>query len=366
METMFPASPPLVVGDVLAFEFYLGRPGYFSRPSYSPFHIGPDGVRTDALIFNGRTEHSTVPSLVASVALAGQQARLPGDVSNVVRGTGMQLVVSKTLFDRDLARQAASQVGTEFDGVEIDSMSVTSVDAGIELNMNASKTGVTVRIEGTIVGVFSEELAGTEELPGFEARLNMHPVLSVDIDTVWWVKLINVLTFTPFLGTLLNDIFIWKPLGEARQEATVTVDRTLATQFNEALAPIASALNGALELENIESRTYVSGIWFFDGNFTVAAAAFAGVHPETITAVSHDMAFVGDNLKQVISVSTISLSEGHVLKPWQAGELAKLGILDIPNHHGVENSLARGGYYLRSDPNDTITDNLVPNTLDDG
>jgi hypothetical protein len=35
------------------------------------------------------------------------------------------------------------------------------------------------------------------------------------------------------------------------------------------------------------------------------------------------------------------------------------GILEIPHHHVVRNERALEGVYLRSDPNDTTSDNLI-------
>ena len=359
VEMQFPNSEGITssILSSLSFDFYLGRPGFITRPNYTPYPVGRAKFEKR---FNGTADLSTVPALVASVALNGQQARLPGDTSNVVHGSGMQLIVSKTLFDMQLAQQAASQIGTEIsDGVDIDSLSLMSGDAGIDIDMRGSKTGVTVKIKGTIMGQFYGGTGGS---------LVMVPAVDVDVDTDWWVDLLSAIAIAvPVVGWILGDIFIWDPLEDAREEAPITANESLSKQFNEALVPVATAVTESLEIEDLESRAYLSDVWFFNGHFTVAAAAFAGVHFETITAVSHDVAYVGshkDHLKPVPSVREISLSQGHVLKPWQAGELAKLGIVVIPLHHGVENHLARGDYYLRSNPNDTVADNLVPNISD--
>jgi hypothetical protein len=48
-----------------------------------------------------------------------------------------------------------------------------------------------------------------------------------------------------------------------------------------------------------------------------------------------------------------------VVAPLQAAALVRDGIVDIPNHHVVRNPRARESIYLRSDPNETSSDNLI-------
>jgi len=166
---------------------------------------------------------------------------------------------------------------------------------------------------------------------GTGGSLSMVPAVDVDVDTDWWVDLLSVFAVAiPIVGWILGDIFIWDPLEEARADAPITANASLSRQFNDALRPVTEAVTNSLDIQDLESRAYLSDVWFFDGHFAVAAAAFAGIHRETIAAVSHDIAYVGtdrDRLKPVPSVHEITLSQGQVLKPWQAGELAKLGIL---------------------------------------
>jgi hypothetical protein len=52
-----------------------------------------------------------------------------------------------------------------------------------------------------------------------------------------------------------------------------------------------------------------------------------------------------------------------VVRPWQAAALVRDGIVDIPDHHVVRNLRAREGIFLRSDPNETPSDNLIRRRL---
>jgi len=108
VEMQFPEAEEITpeILAALSFDFYLGQPGFITRPRYRPYPIGRGRFVKQ---FVGTSNLSTVPALVASIALNGEEARLPGAVSNVVRGSGMQLIVSKTLFDVELASQAESQ-----------------------------------------------------------------------------------------------------------------------------------------------------------------------------------------------------------------------------------------------------------------
>ena len=59
------------------------------------------------------------------------------------------------------------------------------------------------------------------------------------------------------------------------------------------------------------------------------------------------------------SVDEITLGTGQSVAPWQAAQLVHDGLIALPGHHAVENPQARGGWYLRSNPNDTLADNLI-------
>ena len=58
-------------------------------------------------------------------------------------------------------------------------------------------------------------------------------------------------------------------------------------------------------------------------------------------------------------VSTTTLVPPIAGTLWQAAQLVDKRLLVIPGHHVVHNALAREGVYLRSDPDETTSDNLL-------
>ena len=336
----------------VSWSFYLGRPGTISRPHY---RTPATGYKQFSLKFEGVTEKVTVPALIASVALPGQEAELPDRVSTVPHATGIQLITSKALMDANLAQKAKARIGTKIaDDVEIKSLSLTSTDAGIAIDLHGEKHSGSLDIQGTIAAQFYGEIGGT---------LVMVPAIQVDVEMAPWVEALSFLCAAlPLVGWVIGDILIWEPFEDVQESAPIDSGETLARDFNETLRPIAEQVATSFQIEGVESRAYLADVWFFDGNFAVSAAAFAGLWHAQILETTYDVAHVGrqGHLKPVTSVADLLLDSGQRLKPWHAGELAKLGILKIPHHHGVKNHLARGGFYLRSNPNATTTDNLIP------
>ena len=63
--------------------------------------------------------------------------------------------------------------------------------------------------------------------------------------------------------------------------------------------------------------------------------------------------------RPVPSVADITFTSGHTLMPWQAAEVVRDGLIELPGYHAVHQPQARGEWYLRSNPNDRTDDNLV-------
>jgi hypothetical protein len=337
--------------EQVSVDFYLGRPGTITRPLYRTPAIG---YKRFGLELESVAEKATVPALIASVALAKQEAALPGKLSTVPYATGMQLIVSKTIMDAKLAQQAEAQIGTKLqDDVVTKSLSLIAGNAGIDIQLHGEGSKAEVDISGTIAARFSGGIGGS---------LHMVPAIQVSVEMSWWVEALSLICIAmPLLGWVVGDIFIWEPFEDKEESAPITSNERLSRQFNDALRPVAERLTRSLRIAPMASRAYLADVWFFAGNFAVSAAAFAGRWPARIDEITYDVAHVGrqGHLKPVPSVAELLLDGGQRLKPWHAGELAKLGILEIPHHHGVENHLARGGFYLRSNPNNTTADNLI-------
>lgn len=341
--------------DLSAFStaFYLGRPAPIPRPVWAVRREG-DGYQP---VLDLDVSYATTPALVASVALAGADP-VPPDAPSVVRpGTGLGLVTAAAVFDARFARESSAVVGTELEGLTIDRLEVRSTDYGFDVDGEGHKTGAEVDFAGSLVAQYRGGVGG---------ELAMRSTVETDVDTAWWVDLLSVVAaVVPVIGWILGDIFIWGP----EQEAPGKVEAALLEKFSEPLADTARQVADRFAIDIIPTNAFLADVWFFDANMAVAAAAFAGTRQAEVRAVSHDVAYLSprpepgrprtNRRRPVTSVEEITLTSGHTLKPWQAGQLVAERLLRIPGHHAVRNPRATHGIYLRSDPDDTSSNNLL-------
>jgi len=332
----------------------LGQPAELPRPVY-------DVAPGDEVVLEFETTSMTVPALVATVAHSASSPLMPGGASIVRGGSGLQLMTAKAMFDARLDTQSAATVGTEIEGLTVDKLELEAVDGGITVDGSGHKTGADVTFVGTMVARY----AG-----GTDGHLYMKPAIDTDVDTAWWVDVLSVVAaLVPGLGWILGDALIWGPKAEAPGQ----IDDALSEEFGTTLRDVAAEVAAGFHLEAepgedpIPSAAFLDDLWIFDGNLAVSVAAFLGYNPVEITAVSLDRAFVilpkklprKKAKKPVASVGELTLSTGQVVRPWQAAALVRDGIVDIPDHHVVRNPRAREGIFLRSDPNETPSDNLI-------
>jgi hypothetical protein len=341
--------------DVSRFStaFYLGRSAPIRRPVWTVRRANSHWEPSLDL----DVTYATVPALMAAVGPAGADP-VPPDAPSVVRsGTGLGLVTSAGLLAQRFARESEAVVGTKLQDLTIDRLDVSSTDWGFDVDGEGHKTGAEVDFSGSLVVQFRGGVGG---------EIVMRSTVETDVDTAWWVDLLSVVAaLVPGLGWFLGDLLIWGPV----QEAPGKVEAALLDQFSTPLASAAQQLATAFGLEGIPTSAFLADVWFFDGNLAVTAAAFAGRRTEEVQAVTHDVAYLAadpggagkhtNRRRPVSSVAEITLSGGHALKPWQAGQLVHDGLLRIPGHHAVSNPLAKGGVYLRSNPDDTTSNNLL-------
>lgn len=338
-----------------AVAFSLGQPAELPRPVYDV--VGED----DDVVLELETTSMTVPALVATVAHQGASPLMPGGASIVRAGAGLQLITSKAMFDANLDAKSAATVGEEIEGLTVDKLELEAVDGGITVDGAGHKTGADVTFVGTIVARY---------VGGTDGHLYMKPAIDTDVDTAWWVDLLSVVAaLVPGLGWILGEALIWGP----KREAPGQINEALTDEFGTALRDVAAQVAQGFKLEAepgedpIPSAAFLDDVWIFDGNLAVSVAAFLGYNPAEITGVRLDQAFIilpkklprKKAKKPVASVGELVLSTGQVVRPWQAAALVRDGIVEIPDHHVVRNPRAREGIFLRSDPNETTTDNLV-------
>jgi len=348
-------NPPGTPVDLAAFSiaFYLGRPAPLPRPVWT---IGRVGDHYEPAL-DLDVSYACVPSLVATVALAGEEPVPPGSPSIVRPGTGLTLVTAAQTFDARFAREAEALRGTELEGLTIDEFRATSTDWGFDIDGRGHKTGADVSFRGSLIGQFRGGVGG---------QFLMRSTVRTDVDTAWWVDVLSVVALAiPVIGWILGDIFIWEPEAEAPGQ----VQSSLQDRFVTPISDAAASLANRFQLPLIPTGAFLADVWFFDGNLAIAAAAFAGRRTASVRAVDHDVAHVvkdpagagrhSNRRRPVKSVQDIVLDSGHALKPWQAAQLVERGLLSIPGYHVVHNPLATGGVYLRSNPDDTTSNNLL-------
>lgn len=332
-----------------AVDFWLGKPAPIRRPVWK--------VQGGEPFLDLDLGELTVPGLMATVALAGTSPRMTGDPSVVRPGTGLQLVTTKTAFDAKLDVEEAATIDTEAEGLTIDSLVLEAVDGGITVEGKGHKTGATVTFEGTIVAQYEG---------GTDGHLFMEPAVDTDVDLDTWVVVLSAvgIVLLPVIGLVLVDVFVLGPKGEAPGK----LEKALQDKFTAPLLDAAQQVADGFGVASLPAAAFLSDIWIFDGNLGVAAVALLGYTPTDVRGVTYDRAFIVDpdaprhlrnRRRPVKSVETITFGTGQTVQPWQAAQLVRDGLVELPGYHAVHQPKARGEWYLRSNPNDTDDDNLV-------
>lgn len=345
--------------DTWACGFYLAKPSTLER-QYVEFPRGqPDKPYLD------HVEHrTTVVSLLFTLALPGEDARLPGDRSIVPRGTGLQMVIAQTAMDMILGAQTTAMTGQEIEGATIKSLQMRMHPLGIEMHGKAEKDVADINWDGVLLlfwkrWYFLDSGAMRHYKGG--GRVDVFTSgIDVDVNLPWWVKLIEIVSYVigP-IGWILNSIFLAPQLQAAGSAPTVVragLSDVVGAAFNDMLNGVASIAGVA----PVPLKMYGRDSWVMGGHFAYTALLMAGKHDAVFEDVVLDHFIVpgaeGD------SVGYFVLNTGHDLSPEEAGELMKAKILRVPGYHGV---LAPYGHYVRSTANKSEDDNLVePATTD--
>lgn len=341
-----PDLPVVVDPTEFAVAFEVGEPASMRRPLYDVDDDGEVFLDIDWAFI-------TAPALVATVALVGATAGIPGRLSMVKPGAGMTLLTGKVMFDANLDLEARAKVGVEDDGITIDRLSLVAVDGGIEVDGKAHKTGGTVTFEGVVV---SQYRGGTQ------GRMHMKPAIETDVDLDWWVPYLGV---GLFLLLLPAGFFYVGMVATAQAGTPDAVNLAVSRSLREALAEVAAKVAASFGVDAFPSAAFLSDVWIVDGHLAIEVTAFLGVTSATVEGVTYDVAHVSragvrtNRRRPVRSVDTVTLSTGQTVSAAQVGKLVGEGLLEIPRHQAVRNARAEGGWYLRSLANDTTADNLI-------
>lgn len=333
--------------------FFIARPSTLERQHVSFPRGEPDQPYLDFV------EHrTTVSSLLFTLALPGEDARLPGDRSIVPRGTGLQLVIAEEAMNLILGAQTAAMVGQEIEGAKINSLTMAMHPLGIEIHGRAEKDVADISWDGVLLLFWRRWFylkSGAMRHYSGGGRVDVFTSgIDVDVDLPWWVTLIEVISYVigP-IGWILNSIFLAPKLQEADEAPGVVragLSDVVGASFNDMLNGV-SAITGVAP---VPLKMYGRDSWVMNGNYAYTALLMAGKHDALFDEVVHDRFMVPGAEGE--SVGYFVLNTGHDLSPEEAGELMKAGILRVPDYHGVH---APYGYYVRSNPDKTISDNLV-------
>ena len=310
----------------------------------------------DQPFVESRTPMETVPALVASIALPGEEA-VPVDTGSIVpRPSGIQVLIARDTMNPMLAATASAQVGTTMDGATIDALSMEMTELGIKLAGSATAGEADIDWDGTLLILFSKfyRLHHSPALRWMDGRVNVYTGgIDVDVDMPWWLGMLRVvLVLIGPIGWALDATLIQPRLEEA-DAAPDLIRGAFREQVTEALQAAISAV-ADIDANDAPLTVFGHDAWVLDGHYATSLIAFAGRNRHEVTVVEHDEFEVEGAHGE--SVGMLNLDSGHRLHPEELGRLLISGVVEVPGMHGVQ---APYGYYVRTNPNADPTDNLV-------
>ncbi len=310
----------------------------------------------DQPFVESRTPMETVPALVATIALPGEDP-VPVDTGSIVPvPTGIQVVISQDTMDAMFVMQAAEQIGQSMDGATIDTLSMEMTELGIKLQGSATSGDADIDWDGTLLIFFSKlyRRHNSPALRWMDGRVNVYTGgIDVDVDMPWWLTLLRVgLFLLGPIGWVLDATLIQPKLDEA-DAAPDLIRGAFRAEVTDALQAAISAV-ADIDANDAPMMVFGHDAWVLDGHYATSLIAFAGRNSHTVTQVEHDEFEVEGAHGE--SVGMLHLDSGHRLHPEELGRLLISGVVDVPGLHGVH---APYGYYVRSNPNEDPTDNLV-------
>lgn len=339
-------------------DFYLGNAAEleYVEVGFPPGQPDRPNVRRSDML-------NTVPALIATLALPGESAAIPGNPSIVPAGTGIQIMISRSAMDSVLGFNAQSKVGESIEGATINAMQMKMHDLGIEISGSAEKSGADIDWEGILLLYFRKFYFVDRSRRWHDGFVDVFTSgIDVDVDIPWYIKLLRAFLFIigP-VGWILDATLVAPKVSEA-DEAPDLVRGAFREEVGAALEDMIGNVGGLSGGDEVPFMEFGQNSWVLNGHYTHSLLAFAGLNRDTIARVEHDQFQIEG--AHGSSVGMIELASGYYLHPQELGRLLKRGIMEIPNVHGVE---ADYGFYVRSNPNDDTSDNLVdPSEIHEG
>ena len=351
IEQLAPSLDPQPAKDTWSAGFMVGRPNNIDRPHITPVENGTPFVSS--------VEHrATVPCLLLTLAMPGDDPRLSNDRSIVTRGSGLQVAIARDAMDIVIAEKAAEMVGEDIEGATIKALTLQMHDLGMEVHGEAEKDEADITWDGIMVMHWSRwyylKSGAMRHFPGGGRISVLTQGVDVEVDLPWWVTLLQVVLFVigP-IGWILHSIFLAPALDEA-DDAPGVVRNGLSDEVSAAFADMLESLSGITGIAPMPMKLYGRDAWVLDGHYIYTSLLMAGHHDATFVDIIKDQFAVPG--AQGESVGYFVLNSGHDVSPEEGGELMKEQILRVEGYHGVA---APYGFYVRSNPNDNLEDNLV-------
>ncbi|MDD9945779.1 MAG: hypothetical protein OXU20_32345 [Myxococcales bacterium] len=347
----FPDDPP--ARSTWAADFFLGKESELEHRDIGFPPGRPDLPRVDT-----SSMLPTTPALMATIALPGEAALLPDGPSIVPRATGIQILIAEPTMNAVLAAQAASRVGTDFEGARVTRLAMEMRELGVQITGEAEKDPATIRWDGTLLLFHSKRFVRSTSgtIRWHDGFVNVFASgVDVEVDIPWWVTFLRVLggiVLGP-IGWILDATLVQPKLSEA-DDAPDLVRSAFREQVSDALREMVAKVANIGDATDAPVMVFGHDAWVLAGNYTTSLIAFAGSNDASIASIEHDTFEVEG--AHGSSVGLLTLNTGHILHPEEAGRLMKAGIVRIPNHHGVE---APYGFYVRSNADDSPLNNLV-------
>ncbi|WP_025743680.1 hypothetical protein [Aquimarina pacifica] len=304
---------------------------------------------------NSSTMRTTTPALIATLSLPGESAQIIDNPSIVPNHTGIQVIISRDAMNLVLQKNAESKIGEEIEGAKINAMQMSMHDLGIQISGEAEKSDATIEWDGILLLFFRKFYNVKGSIRWHDGFVDVFTSgIDVDVDIPWYVKLLRAFLFIlgP-IGWILDATLIAPKISEA-EEAPDLVRGAFRKEVGEALQEMIGNVGGLSGEDAIPFMDFGQDSWVMNGHYTHSILAFAGYNREQIATVEHDTFEIPG--AHGASVGMLTLESGYRLHPQELGRLLKSTIMNIPNAHGVE---ADFGFYVRTNPNDETSDNLV-------
>ena len=281
-------------------------------------------------------------ALAGFVARPGQSPDPGIDSSFLPDLMGLALIFNRKLLDANLAVAAAKKVGTKQDGATITRLLFKMGDNAILVDGHAEKDGADIDFDGPVKLYLRR---GTTDVGADTSEID------VDVDKPWYYYLglvfAGILFFIPVIGWLADSFWLIPALAEgdaAADAAPGQVKGGLGRELDSQLDALASGLVFQSDVQGVTTDSTPDHLEVKDGNVTLFAQVFVSQITENLTDARYS--------KIQRRFIEYELESGRKFRYSELARLMHSQRIIVPGYHDVK------GEFVRSNPNNTSTDNL--------